>query len=505
MAAALKKFFFSSYLFSFSILDVISISDRVILGQMTSSSAPVLRSKFDDLNLAEASLISCLTRLKPGETSWEHSFEIAGREMHVECLGNSYGFPYGPDNDMMLVLNNLYLEQGKPKDNGVHCSAYELLRMLGRTDSSQNYRIMYDSLTRLSGTLYKIAGWLDHPGGTARRVTFRFLERIEEVQGEARHLNLKSFGAGTRLKITLDKVVAASLCSPRVRPFDLDFMLKLSGSQSRTLFRLLDTLWYSDPRATTQGFLEFDLIELGKLLRLINLRPDSIRRTIVPIHEELMASEFLQSAIFLGRGTKQRVKYVFNPQRPDYPLTVEQLELVGRIKNFGITDVQARGYVRKHAPERVRERVVMAEGILANTTRIKKSPGAYAWDILTDETGKYTYVPSRASLAVPASASRPQKAAEVEAEAQREFEAMQRARQQLPAEEQWAVNRGALRLLLQRPLGPDLWKRLEARCLLGELEAGALLSEANAAVATVTLQSFMDGLKEDLMEPVLAT
>ncbi len=467
--------------------------------QMTSSSAPVLRSKFDDLNLAEASLISCLTRLKPGETSWEHSFEIAGRQMHVECLGNSYGFPHGPDNDMMLVLSNLYLEQGQPKDNAVHCSAYELLRMLGRTDSSQNYRIMHDSLTRLSGTLYKIAGWLDHPGGTARRVTFRSLERIEEIQGQARHLNLKSFGAGTKLKITLDKVVAASLSSPRVRPFDLDFMLKLSGSQSRTLFRLLDTLWYSDPHTAAQGFLEYDLIELGQLLRLINLRPDSIRRTIVPIHEELIASEFLQSATFSGRGSKQRVKYVFNPQRPDYPLTVEQLELVGRIKALGITDTQARAYVRKHGPGRVRERVAMAEGILASTTRFRKSRGAYAWDILVDESGKYAYAPPKPSRETQVPGSRTPKTAESEKEAEQEFEALRRSQLQLPPDEQWAVHRSALRLLLQRPLGADLWKVLEASCCSGDLEASVLLSEANAAVATLTLQAFMDNLKDTLM------
>ena len=466
---------------------------------MTSSSVPALRSKFDDLNLAEASLISCLTRLKPGETRWEHSFEIAGRLMHVECLGNSYGFPHGPDNDMMLVLSNLYLEQGQPKNNAVYCSAYELLRMLGRTDSSQNYRIMHDSLTRLSGTLYKIAGWLDHPGGTARRVTFRFLERIEEIQGEARHLNLKSFGAGTKLRITLDSVVAASLSSPRVRPFDLDFMLKLSGSQSRTLFRLLDTLWYSDPDASRRGLLEFDLIELGKLLRLTNLRPDSIRRTIVPIHDELIASEFLQQASFSGRGVRQRVTYIFNPQRPDYPWSVEQLELVGRIKAFGITDVQARGYVRKSVLARVQERVGLAEAILSTTTRIRKSPGAYAWDILTDEAGKYVSPPVRpvGPSAAPRAAKTP---AAAELQAQEEFEVLLRTQQLLPPEEQWAVHRSALRLILQRPLGADLWKRLEARCVAGDFEAGRLVKEANAAVAAMEMQHFLDTLRTELQE-----
>ncbi|MGY2893890.1 replication initiator protein A [Deinococcus sp. UYEF24] len=485
---------------------------------MNAYGAPALRPRFDDLNLAESSLISALTRLKVGETSWEHSFEIAGREMHVECLGNSYGFPHGPDNDMMLVLNNLYLEQGQPDNNSVHCSAYALLKMLGRTDSSQNYRIMHDSLTRLAGTLYKVSGWLDQPGGATRKVTFRFLERVEEVQGGVRNLNLKSFGAGTQLKITLDSVVAASLKSSRVRPFDLDFMLKLSGSQSRMLFRLLDTLWYSDPRAIDRGLLEFEVVELGKLLRLTNLRPDSIRRTIVPIHEELIASEFLLAAAFEGRGQQQRVRYVLNPQRPDYPLTVEQLEFVGRIKTLGISDVQARAYVRKHPPARVRDRLQMVAAILSGTSRIRKSPAAYAWDILTDETGKYTYVPPAVSSgeagssgaagnsgvgsmvqgALETGVQRQQDAKEA---SEKDLDERIQSLRQLAPDEQWAQHRASLKLLLHRPLGADLWKVLESRCTSGRLEAATLLSEVNTAIAGLELQALMEHLRAELKAP----
>jgi len=465
---------------------------------MSEYSTAVLRPRFDDLNLAEASLISALTRLKTGETSWEHSFEIAGREMHVECLGNAYGFPHGPDNDMMLVLNNLFLEQGQPEDNSVHCSAYALLRMLGRTDSSQNYRIMHDSLTRLAGTLYKVSGWLDQPGGASRRVTFRFLDRVEEVQGVARNLNLKSFGAGTQLKITLDAVVAASLASSRLRPFDLDFMLKLSGSQSRMLFRLLDTLWYSDPRAIREGLLEFEVVELGKLLRLINLRPDSIRRTITPIHEELIASEFLLAARFEGRGQQQRVQYVLNPQRPDYPLTVEQLEFVGRIKLLGISDVQARTYVRKHSPGRIRERLQMATAILAGTTRIRKSPAAYAWDILTDESGKYSYVPP-SDPAVPEGLL-PKMAVlrDVKVASEQDLNARIHAVRQLAPDEQWAQHRASLKLLLNKHIGAELWKVLERRCVLGTISASVLLGEVNSAIAALEIQGYVAQLKREL-------
>ena len=456
------------------------------------SSPLALRSNFDDLNLAEASLISCLTRLKAGETRWEHSFVIAGREMHVECLGNAYGFPHGPDNDMMLVLSNLFLERGKPRDNSVECSAYALLKMLGRTDSSQNYRIIHDSLTRLSGTMYKISGWLDHPGGTARRVTFRFIERVEEVAAEATSLNLKSFGAGTKLRVTLDKEVAASLSSPRVRPFDLDFMLKLPGSQSRMLFRLLDTLWYSDPQASSEGHLDFELLELGKLLRLTNLRPDSIRRTISPIHDELIASEFLKSAVLSGRGATQRVRYVLNPQRPDYPLTAEQPELVGRLKLLEIPDSQARAYIRKHTVDAARARLALAERILASTSRIRKSRGAYAWDILNDATGKYVDTAGGGGVVATVSQMKGSTTHPVEEDPQAAFDELRRFEDALPAEEQWERHRGAIKLLLGKRVGQEHWKLLEARCRAGEVSASALLREANAAMAALSMHDFVE-------------
>lgn len=459
----------------------------------------------DDLNLAEASLISALTRLKNGETTWEHSFVIAGREMHVECLGTRYGFPHGPDNDTMLLITNLFLEYGQPSDRAIECSAYVLLRMLGRTDSSQNYRILHDSLTRLAGTLYKISGWLDHPGGTARRVTFRFLERIEEVAAEPTKLNLRSFGNGTKLRITLDSEVAASLASPRVRLFDLNFMLKLPSSQSRTLFRLLDTFWYSNPQAAKNGYLEFELVELGRLLRLTNLRPDSIRRLLLNIHDELIASEFLKGAELIGRGAGQTVRYVLNSQRPDYPLGPEQLELVGKIKALGIPDVQAREYIRRKTPQIARDRVALAQEIVGRTVKFRKGPGAYAWDILNDETGKYTHsaptgpgqkdvtlVPRRPDIGLAFQQS--------EEAVDLEFQAMLKAEEELTPEMQWTKRQPVLRLMLYRLMGANDWNLFEARCRAGEFSALEEAGRVTSATANQSMQEYVENLRERLRE-----
>lgn len=456
------------------------------------------KSSFDGLNLAEASLISCLTRLPEGETSWEHSFIIAGREMHVECLGNAYGYPHGPDNDMMLILINLYFEHGKPKDRTLSCTAYSLLKMLDRTDSSQNYRIIHDSLTRLAGTLYKVSGWLDHPGGTARRVTFRFIERVEETQGEAVKLNLKNFGSGTKLKIVLDAEVAASLNSSRVRPFDLDFMLKLSSTQCRLLFRLLDTYWYTDGEAAARGYLEFGVLELGRLLRLNNMRLDSVRRTLNQNNKELIESGFLSATELIGRGAQQRIRYVINPQRPDYPLTAEQLEIVGRIKTLDIPDAKARDYVRKHSLEVAWERVRLAEQIIAKTTSFRKGKSAYAWDILTDRQGKYAAPMQGSTTKSPPKTKTPTRPKKEVEDAHVAFEEAQRAKASLPPAEQWKEHLPALKFHFKKHLTPVQWNALESQCKVGILLASEVVQEYMQALSRLQADEFRHDLKRKL-------
>ncbi|GGR37262.1 replication initiator protein A [Deinococcus ruber] len=138
---------------------------------------PVSTTRFDELNLAQSSLISFQKRLKPGETTWTHAFEIAGRAMNVECLGNAYGYPHGPDNDLMLVLINMYLEQGGHSGDWVVTTPYELLKAMGRSDGGRSYAMLHDGLMRLTGTTYRISGWIDTPGMGTRRATFRFIEK----------------------------------------------------------------------------------------------------------------------------------------------------------------------------------------------------------------------------------------------------------------------------------------------------------------------------------------
>ena len=464
---------------------------------MAKSSVSSANTRFDELNLAQASLISFQKRLKPNETGWEHAFEIAGRPMNVECLGNSYGYPHGPDNDLMLVLTNLYLEQGCPAGDWVVTTPYELLKSMGRNDSGRSYQILHDGLMRLTGTTYRISGWIDQHGKGTRRATFRFVEQVEDINLQGTMLNPNTFGKGTRLRVTLARDIAANLRSRHLKPVDLDFMLSLPTNQAGILYRLLDAMLFSDPEAQRTQTLSLSVVEWGRLLRLSDLSPDRVRRAIDPPHQELIRREFLKAVEYVGRGATQQVVYTFNAQRPDHPLSPEQLLLVGRIKAMGVTDGVTKKFVRASPVSFVEDRVKIAEAILAQTPSFKRSKGAYAWDILSDTEDRYTMPASRQEL-------KPSKGGGGRAVLADQMPVLPDENDQgvlleLTPAEQWKSARAPLRLLLKGHLSEAEFQVLERQCLQGQRSASRLFREVSAATAQTRLDVLMLSLKTELI------
>ncbi|TSA87406.1 hypothetical protein FNU79_02660 [Deinococcus detaillensis] len=468
----------------------------VVKGELAPISVSQISIRFDEINLAQASLISFQKRLKPGETTWEHSFEIAGRAMNVECLGNAYGYPHGPDNDLMLVLTNMYLEQGCPVGDGVLITPYELLKAMGRNDSGKSYQQLHDGLMRLTGTTYRISGWIDQSGKGVRRATFRFVDKLEDINLTGTSLNPKTFGSGTKLRVTLPRDIAENLRARHLKPVDLDFMLSLPSNQAGIMYRLLDALLFSDEEAQRTQVLKMALIDWGKLLRLSDLTPDRIRRAIEPPHSELVRREFLKSVEYLGRGSAQEIIYTFNAQRPDHPLTPEQLLLVGRIKAMSVSDSMAKKFVRASPVTFVEDRVSLAEAILAQTPTIRRSRGAYAWDILADAEERYAPPEQRKP--------KPEKSAVGKASTVKPLvlpdEDEQGTLLELSPAEQWVSARPSLKILLKGQLSDTEFHSLEKLCTTGKISASKLFREASAAAAKKRLAGLVKDLKADLAE-----
>ncbi len=369
---------------------------------------PTTHQAIDELNLAALNLISIQSRLSKTKAaiSWADTFEVNGHPVRVEARGDfEYGVPHGIDVDTSAVINNMFQEQGCPADNTVTCSAYALIMALQLKDGGGTYQVLRESLVRLASTTFLIEGWVSLDGTPARQqtphgkriqTTFRLVERITHEQAGMREEIGRPFGSGATIRIELPREVAANIRARHVKPLDLNFMLSLEGVASRLLFRMLDAMLHD-------GQMEFEvgLLEWGQRCRILDLRPDKIRRVFQPAHDELIARAYLQSAEFVGRGKDQRIRYVFQAQRPDHPLDAEQLALKGRVKALHVTDGQAERFVRHYRD--ARQRVVLAEA-LVNGRKNLRNPGGFAWDVLTDTEHRYALPHSvNAVTAVPRS------------------------------------------------------------------------------------------------------
>ncbi|WP_189093588.1 hypothetical protein [Deinococcus ruber] len=305
-------------------------------------------------------------------------------------------------------------------------------------------------------------------------------------------LNAHTFGSGTGLRITLARDIAENLRTKHLKPVDLDFMLSLPSNQAGILYRLLDTLFFSDPEAQRTQVLTMKLVDWGKLLRLIDLSPDRIRRAIEPPHRELIKREFLRKVEYEGRGKTQTVIYTFHAQRPDHPLTPEQLLLIGRIKNMGVTDGVAKKFVRASPVAFVENRVALAEAILRHTTSFRRSKGAYAWDILSDTEARYVAPDSERLHSVSLPSIQALKPPVLP------YENDQGLLLQLSPAEERTHARPALRLLLKGHLKDTEFLRLEQLCLLGKVSATQLVRDVTSAAAKKQPLKALAHLLEDL-------
>jgi len=68
----------------------------------------------DERNVARLGIISILSRIDPGVTTWQSAFSVRGRAFKVECAA-PYGSPHGIDTDVILAIQTLFVRQGCPE------------------------------------------------------------------------------------------------------------------------------------------------------------------------------------------------------------------------------------------------------------------------------------------------------------------------------------------------------------------------------------------------------
>lgn len=322
-----------------------------------------LTRHFDELNLARLSLISMQSRVGRDCIAWEDSYGSGEDAVTIKCIGTrDYLVPHGTDNDVIIGILCLFAADNFPEHNAIVTTANNLLRASGLDTSGRYHKGLHESLMRLSHSNFHIErGW--HDGKRFRTVIFRHIHELMFDTAQSGG----TLDQDSTITIVLPPAIAESLRRGYLKPLDSSLLTQLRQPTSRTLYRLLDGHRQNldAPKQPLQA-LSVNIVEWGRKARIIDLRPDKIRRILDPAHTDLLQAGYLSSVNYTGRGQTQLIHYVFQDE-------VAMLDpgLLNRLTGYGIVPKVARSLMETFGIETVRERLDEIERMTAG----KKTPG----------------------------------------------------------------------------------------------------------------------------------
>ncbi|MFC6593019.1 replication initiator protein A [Deinococcus lacus] len=328
-----------------------------------SSEKRPLTRHVDELNLARLGLISMQTRIGPETVSWEDAYGEGSERVSVKCVGTAeYLVPHGTDNDVIIGILCLFAAQGFPASNAVTATANQFLRAAGLDISGRYHKGLQESLMRLSHSNFHIErGW--HDGKRYRTVIFRHVHEIVFDTAQSGGV----LDQESQITVVLPPTIAESLRRGFLKPLNSSFLVELRQPTSRALYRLLDGHRHEleNPDQRLKQF-SVSLVEWGRKARILDLRPDKIRRVLDPAHRELLETGYLAAVEYEGRGRQQMIHYTFEEE-----VVALDPVLMARLTGRGIVPKVARTLVESLGLEVVRSRLDEVERLIEG----KKTPG----------------------------------------------------------------------------------------------------------------------------------
>ncbi len=439
---------------------------------------------FDEANVARLGLISIQERIPEGYASWEEEFEFLGKPVKLACYASEKvgGVPHGLDNEVSLALIALYFNAGSPEDGTFTATPYQILKLMGLDTSGYYYNALKESLMRLTTATYVLSeAWREN--GRWQSVTFRYIEKLEYTSSPQGKLDRSSV-----LRITLAKEIVRSLKNQYVKPIDIEFMASLRRPLSRALYRLLDAQRFSPENPSPLPRFEVNLMEWAAACKIVHKRPDKVRRTLEPAHQELLERRYLQSVEYVGRGQNQTVVYVFGEEAGSVP----DAEAVELLMAEGLSFTSAYSLARRYSLEHIRARVERFRAILASGYKPKNRLG-FLVDVIRDESGKY-------AQALPSPNARRTQARLEEEEARRVEEEAEREWQSLPKDARVRRALQVAQLVLRSRVSVGDLEDLARLMEEDVLDPKALVEELKEASARGTLEEWLDSFRNRLGE-----
>jgi plasmid replication initiation protein len=333
----------------------------------------------DEGNLARLGLISIQERIPEDLVEWKVEFNLGGTQAQLQCAAvlTYGGVPHGLDNDVSLALLTIYQAAGSSADGTFVTTAYQILKSIGLDTSGRYYRALRESLMRLTHTTYTASqAW--HADGRWQSRTFRYIDDIEFT-----HKHTNELDSSSVIRITLGKEIVRSVRARYIKPLDFELFTSLKRPLTRALFRLLDGQRLSPDLSSPVKTFRIRLLDWADMCKVIDKRPEKIRRTLKNAHDELIEREYLEQVEYIGTGKVQVIVYHFGRIQPlPEPAAVDLL-----VRN-GLSLPMAQLYAREFGYLRIKERLALFNAIIEAGYRPRNRQG-FLVDVLRDQTGKY--------------------------------------------------------------------------------------------------------------------
>jgi Replication initiator protein A len=338
----------------------------------------------DELNLAEFPISAIGNRLDPSvktilfqDATFDKSTgETITRKLTITA-SDQYGLPTAPDDEILLGLLQLSRIQNFETPT-VTFTPYQLLKILGWSINTNNYRRLKESINRWMGvTLYYENAWRDKRTGQWIDASFHFLEQVEFYKpGQESALAPEGYSV-----FKWNDLVFRNFREGNLKILDFHFYRSLEGGISKRLFRFLDKRFYM--RKSLSFDLEAFACEKIGLTRPVKMNPSGrpttdiaqIKRRLLKAIQELESIGYIKILPPLERFTKDSGgtwEVHFERQLPSEEQVQTTLEieaeelspLEGRLVGHGVTRSQARKLISEYDDARIEVQLEVLEFLL---------------------------------------------------------------------------------------------------------------------------------------------
>ena len=277
----------------------------------------------DEMNLAEFPFATLTRRDNRRAIAYEGRVVDKNGNHHRQewvVTGNSIlGLPTEFDERTFVALMAVTAMRGL-ENRKVPFSVYQILKIMGLTDSKRDYQNVEVSLKRLVGvTIYSDGAFWDN-SEKERITTAKAFHLIEEYWLRYKETNEKvREEAGVPGYIIWGETIWNSFKANYIKNLDLAFFYSLRSPIARRLYRFLDK------RMQYQDVYEIDILETSKRLGMARYRkPSDVKTKFQPAFDELIAKGFLKSAKVVKHKRYTRIRFVKAPK--SLPQTTDETE-----------------------------------------------------------------------------------------------------------------------------------------------------------------------------------